>query len=342
MTATSHLLASGPGWRVRDITCTAGPGDRAFEEQHAHCCIAAVTSGSFSYRSTQGAALLAPGALLLGNQGACFECGHEHAAGDRCLAFQFDPACLEEILAGVPGVRRLAFSQAHLPPSPALARLIAEMATRAFSGEVDTGSPATNAKRLRGENASKQSAGAIERSDSIENCSSGGDAAAYEELAIRLAGAVAATLADASPAIAAPTVRDARRITRALRCIEARSQETLSLAQLAREAAMSRYHFLRTFKALIGMTPHQFLLRTRLHRSALLLRGSEHGVAQIAFDCGFGDLSTFNRHFRLAMGKSPSAYRASGGRTASICCFGTETPRHPGQAASAAQLQDPS
>ncbi|CAN7707489.1 AraC family transcriptional regulator [Bosea sp. LjRoot9] len=274
MTATSHLLASGPGWRVRDITCTAGPADRTFEEQHAHCCIAAVMSGSFSYRSAQGAALLAPGALLLGNQGACFECGHDHAAGDRCLAFQFDPAYLEDILAGVPGVRRLAFSRAHLPPSPAFAGLIAEMAT------------------------------------------SDGGAAAYEELAVRLAGAVAARLADEPPATAAPTARDARRITRVLRCIEARSQETLSLTQLAREAAMSPYHFLRTFKALIGMTPHQFLLRTRLHRSALLLRGAEHGVAQIAFDCGFGDLSTFNRHFRLAMGKSPSAYRASRNRAA--------------------------
>ncbi|WNJ89063.1 AraC family transcriptional regulator [Bosea sp. 685] len=315
MTATSHLLASGPGWRVRDITCTAGPGDRAFEEQHAHCCIAAVTSGSFSYRSTQGAALLAPGALLLGNQGACFECGHDHAAGDRCLAFQFDPAYLEDILAGVPGVRRLAFARAHLPPSPALAGLMAEMATRAFSSGVDTGS--------REENASKLRAGAIERSSSIGDCSSGGSTAAYEELAVRLAGAVAATLADALPPTTAPTARDASRITQALRCIEARSDETLSLTELAREAAMSRYHFLRTFKALIGMTPHQFLLRTRLHRSALLLRGSEHGVAQIAFDCGFGDLSTFNRHFRLAMGKSPSAYRTSRDRAASICCLGT-------------------
>lgn len=272
MAATSHLLASGPGWRVRDIICTAGPGERVFEEQHAHCCIAAVTGGSFGYRSTQGAALLAPGALLLGNQGACFECSHDHAAGDRCLAFQFDPAYLEDILAGVPGVRRLAFSRAHLPPSPALAGLMAEIATS--------------------------------------------DGAAYEELAVRLAGAVAASLADAPPATAAPTARDARRITRALRRIEARAEEALTLGQLAQEAAMSPYHFLRTFKALIGMTPHQFLLRTRLHRSALLLRRSEHGVAQIAFDCGFGDLSTFNRHFRLMMGASPSAYRASRDRAA--------------------------
>ncbi|POR45644.1 helix-turn-helix domain-containing protein [Bosea psychrotolerans] len=308
MAATSHLLASGPGWRVRDIVCTAGPGERVFEEQHAYCCIAAVTNGSFGYRSPQGTALLAPGALLLGNQGACFECSHDHAAGDRCLAFQFDPAYLEDILAGVPGVRRLAFSRAHLPPSPALAGLMAEMATRAFSSEVDTGSPATNAKRLPGENASSLRARAIERPKPVGNCSGGG-AAAYEELAVRLAGAVAARLVDEPPATAAPSTRDARRVTRALRRIETRSQETLSLTELAREAAMSRYHFLRTFKTLIGMTPHQFLLRTRLHRSALLLRGSEHGVARIAFDCGFGDLSTFNRHFRLAMGKSPSAYR---------------------------------
>jgi AraC family transcriptional regulator len=263
----AHLLASGAGWRVLDIICTAGPGDRVFEEQHAYCCIAAVASGSFQYRSAQGTALLAPGSLLLGNHGSCFECGHEHATGDHCLAFQFDPAYLESILAGVPGARRLAFSRPHLPPSPALAALTAEMEA------------------------------------------GGGDAASYEELAIRLAGAVASTLAEGQPAKAAPTTRDARRITRALRRIEACSGETLTLSQLAREAAMSPYHFLRTFKGVVGMTPHQFLLRTRLHRAALLLRRSEHGVAQIAFDCGFGDLSTFNRRFRLAMGKSPSAYR---------------------------------
>jgi AraC family transcriptional regulator len=60
---------------------------------------------------------------------------------------------------------------------------------------------------------------------------------------------------------------------------------------------------------LVGMTPHQYVLRTRLHRAALLLRRTDQPVAGIAFDCGFGDLSTFNRRFRRVMGASPSDYR---------------------------------
>src|SRR5262247_819042 len=83
MTPNSHLLASGPGWSVRDIVCTAGPHDRPFEERHDSVCIAAVMQGTFQYRSTHGAAVLAPGAVLLGNEGACFECGHEPGTGDR-------------------------------------------------------------------------------------------------------------------------------------------------------------------------------------------------------------------------------------------------------------------
>src|SRR5215468_10712244 len=87
MSMSMHLLASGPGWRVEDVTCSAGPHDRPFEEQHDLVCVAAVTRGTFQYRTPNGRATLVPGALMLGNPGACFECGHEHGVGDRCLSF---------------------------------------------------------------------------------------------------------------------------------------------------------------------------------------------------------------------------------------------------------------
>jgi AraC family transcriptional regulator len=125
---------------------------------------------------------------------------------------------------------------------------------------------------------------------------------------------VAATLADGAQPAAAPSRRDERRISDALCRIEGEAHEPLALADLAHEAGMSRYHFLRTFRQVAGMTPHQLVLRTRLHRAAVRLRTSDYSISTIAFDAGFGDLSTFNRRFRRLMGCSPGAWRAGSGR----------------------------
>jgi AraC-like DNA-binding protein len=72
---------------------------------------------------------------------------------------------------------------------------------------------------------------------------------------------------------------------------------------------MSRYHFLRTFRQIVGLTPHQYILRTRLHTAATELRRSGRPILEIALDAGFADLSTFNRRFRATMGAAPSRYR---------------------------------
>jgi AraC family transcriptional regulator len=223
MALSSRILASGPGWSVSDVVCTAGPRDRPFEERHHAACIAAVTQGTFQYRSTHGSAVLGPGALLLGDQGTCFECGHEHATGDRCLAFQFAPDHLEAIVAAAPGARRTAFVVPQLPPLPALMPLLA----------------------------------------AAEAARDDGDDEELEELALRLAGAVAMALADVRRTARRPSRRDERRVTDALRRIEARAQERLTLADLARGAAMSPYHFLRTFRA-VGASPRAYRARSSI------------------------------------------------------------------------------
>lgn len=84
------------------------------------------------------------------------------------------------------------------------------------------------------------------------------------------------------------------------------------LADLARLVAMSPFHFLRTFRAVVGMTPHQYLVRTRLHRACLELRGGDDPISAIAFRTGFSDLPTFNRQFRRIVGRTPGAFRARG------------------------------
>ncbi len=276
MALTSHLLASGSGWRVADAVCTLGPHDRPYEERHDAVCIAAVTAGTFRYRSTLGSAVLAPGALLLGNERHSFECNHEHGVGDRCLSFQFTPEFLEDIAAAVPGVRRIAFTVPRLPPHPSLLPIVA----------------------------------------AAEAAREDGDAVAFEEVALRLAGAVSAALAETKRSPYAPSRRDEKRIAAALRRIEADAEEPLSLSDLACSAAMSPYHFLRTFRAVVGMTPHQFILHTRMHRAAVRLRRTSDSISAIAFTAGFGDLSTFNRRFRRIVGLSPSTYRASAHRAA--------------------------
>jgi AraC-like DNA-binding protein len=262
-------IASGPGWRVDDVLCTSGPADRPFEERHDEACIAVVTSGTFQYRTRQGGAILSPGALLLGNRGACFECGHEHAVGDRCLSFHLTPAFQEAVAAAIPGVRRTSFGLPSLPPLAELAPLVAE------------------AEAAREEK----------------------DAVALEEIALRLVAAVATTLADRKPRISSPHRRDVRRVTEALRRIELTAEARLPLHALAREANMSAYHFLRTFRQIVGLTPHQYVLRTRLHRAAVRLRRTREPVTTIALDAGFEDLSSFNRRFRRIMGMSPGAWR---------------------------------
>ncbi|WP_229743849.1 helix-turn-helix transcriptional regulator [Aliidongia dinghuensis] len=273
MTTTARLLASGDGWSVRDLMCTAGPATRPFEERHGAMCIAAVLRGSFQYRAAPGAALLAPGALLLGNADTCFECGHAHGVGDHCVSFHFDPAYFERILAAVPGARRLDFTRPSLPPAPALIPLLAVV-----------------------------EAAVAEPTDI--------DAPLLEELGLRLAGAVAAMTAGRKPS-REPSRRDERRIGAALRRLE-QAEETIPLAELARDAAMSPFHFLRTFRRVAGVTPYQFVLGERMRRAAVCLSRTDEPVSAIAYDAGFGDLSTFNRRFRRVMGASPTAYRRGG------------------------------
>jgi AraC family transcriptional regulator len=288
-------LASGEGWRVHDVICDSGPRDQPFEEQHSSICIALVTGGTFQYRTQQGSAVMAPGSLMLGNVGACFSCGHEHRAGDRCLSFRFSPAYFERIVASVPRARRIEFALPRLPPVQRLLPVLAEAQSIRDAAVESPGSRPWSSSL-----ASRPHSAAVALMDGAE----------LEEVALWLAGDVCSVLADGSSACPAFTGRDERRVTAAVRGIEARSSERLSLHELAREATMSPYHFLRVFARVVGVTPGQYILRTRLSRAAVLLRRSSLSVARVAADSGFGDLSTFNRQFRRAMRMSPNVYRA--------------------------------
>jgi AraC family transcriptional regulator len=107
---------------------------------------------------------------------------------------------------------------------------------------------------------------------------------------------------------------DRRRAVTAALWIDAHSQECIDLQRVASEVGLSAFHFLRMFANVVGATPHQYLVRSRLRRAARLLSGRERSVTDIAMEVGFGDLSNFVRTFHRAAGVSPTQFqRAAAG-----------------------------
>ncbi len=266
-----RVLAVGDGFSVREYVCRTGPADRPFEERHDGFSVSAVVEGSFTYRSDAGLALLYPGALLLGNSGRCFECGHAHGRGDRCVSVSIREDVFGEIASAVASTSRFRFPAPSLPPSPRLLPIVAL----------------------------------------IEALSSRASPLRREELALRLVDRVIAALADRRRSPAAPTGREVRRVVEAIRFVESDPARPISLTDLAAIAGISKYHFLRVFRRLTGVTPHQYLISARMRRAALGLVSSRQPVIAVALDSGFGDLSTFNKSFRATFGLTPTQYRAS-------------------------------
>ena len=267
-------LARGEGWSVSDLVCTAGPSDRPFEERHACASVAVVAGGTFQYRGHAGRALMMPGSLLLGSPGQAFECGHEHGVGDRCVSFSYSAGFFDR-LAFEAGGRAAAggFRGLRLPPVRALSPLVA----------------------------------------SVDAAVKGGADARWEEFAIDLAARAVQIDRGLAEHSGSPTAAALARVTRVVRMMERGAQGPCTLAGLAREARLSPYHFLRTFECLTGVTPHQYLLRLRLRRAAVRLSTEAAPILNIALDCGFGDVSNFNRMFRAEFGLAPRAYRARAG-----------------------------
>ncbi|MDF0522610.1 helix-turn-helix domain-containing protein [Bradyrhizobium yuanmingense] len=108
---------------------------------------------------------------------------------------------------------------------------------------------------------------------------------------------------------ATPTARDRRRAVEAALWIDDNSHAELDLEQAAKQAGLSPFHFLRLFSAVLGVTPHQYLVRSRLRHAARLLADDDIAVTDIAYDVGFGDLSNFVRTFHRAAGVSPTKFR---------------------------------
>lgn len=138
-----------------------------------------------------------------------------------------------------------------------------------------------------------------------------------DEAGLMLAARLTALVAGHRASSPAPTrATDRRRAVEAALWIDAHAEDPIDLETAARAAGLSPFHFLRLFAKVLGVTPHQYLVRARLRRAARLLPDASRSITDIAFAVGFGDLSNFVRTFRRAAGVSPRAFRqaARGGR----------------------------
>jgi AraC family transcriptional regulator len=96
---------------------------------------------------------------------------------------------------------------------------------------------------------------------------------------------------------------------RAIRFLYERYSEPLSLADIAKSAILSRFHFCRTFRDATGVTPGRFLSAIRIYQAKRLLLNTRMNVTEIAFAVGYNSLGSFSNHFTDSVGIAPGRFR---------------------------------
>jgi AraC family transcriptional regulator len=274
VTAKSPLLARG-GLTVADYRCAAGPGDRPFTEVFPAHVIAYVRKGSFGCRARGRSFELVAGSVFVGHPGDEYMCTHEHVVGDECLSVELAPALVHGLHAHTRGHPEI-WRIGFLPPLPPLV-VLGELAQAVARGHSDVG---------------------------------------LDEVALSLAARFVALASSRAPSPARPeaSARDRRRAIDVALWLADNAHEDLDLGAAAAQAGLSPYHFLRLYTRVLGVTPHQHLVRARLRRAAHLLAEADLPVTDIAYRVGFGDLSNFVRTFHRAAGLSPRAFRQAARR----------------------------
>lgn len=99
------------------------------------------------------------------------------------------------------------------------------------------------------------------------------------------------------------------RLCRARRMLTELGEEARPMEEIAREAGISRFHFIRRFDALFGATPHQIRMRERLEKAKLLLAAGEQSVTEVCMEVGMSSVGSFSDWFQREVGAAPSEYK---------------------------------
>src|SRR5437667_10682450 len=95
------------------------------------------------------------------------------------------------------------------------------------------------------------------------------------------------------------------RLWRARKFIDECYDQPLDLAEISKQACLSRYHFLRLFRDSFDTTPHQYLIQRRIEKAKELLRVRSLSVTDVCFEVGFESLGSFSSLFRRCVGQPP-------------------------------------
>lgn len=139
--------------------------------------------------------------------------------------------------------------------------------------------------------------------------------ACYEQVMTGLLHQLSGLILRHMPGEAIDPRRDKRRITNmkimqeVLEYLDANYMHPITLADAAREATMSLFHFSRFFKSISGMSYVAYLNRIRVNQAEHLLRSTDKSILDIALECGFSNIRTFNRVFKQLKERTPSELR---------------------------------
>lgn len=100
-----------------------------------------------------------------------------------------------------------------------------------------------------------------------------------------------------------------QQIQRVVDYIEGHLNDKITIADLAELVALSRFHFIRSFKKSMGIPPHQFIMRRRVDRAREMLTEGHFSVTEVALGAGFNGLTQLTRVFRQVVGVTPTTFR---------------------------------
>ena len=267
------VLKPGP-LTVVDYRCRSARREDPFAEQHDVASVSFVRRGTFGYRCRGQSHELVTGCVLVGRVGEEFVCTHDHhGGGDECLCFKLSPELAERLSPRPSAWEGNVSASARPGVLPPIAELmvLGELAQSAADGTSDVG---------------------------------------LDEAGLELVSRCLALATETSPDVIVPSPVLCRRALETALWIDENAREPIDLAAAAAHAGISSYHFLRIFARVVGVTPHQYLVRCRLRHAARQLRDDRASVTSVALNVGFNDVSNFIRTFRRAAGVTPLQFQA--------------------------------